>query len=699
MIESRKESRKSGLSTKKKLVFSAVTTLGFFLALESVLALVGLRPVTDTSDPFVGFSKQIPLFEEVTDDAGVIQVRTAGNKLIWFNDQQFPKSKAAGTRRVFCLGGSTTYGRPYDDTTSFCGWMRQLLPYADESIHWEVVNAGGVSYASYRVVAVMEELVRYEPDLFIVYSGQNEFLERRTYESFFKQSAALRLATGALSHTRIWTLLESAVRQFRPTGVRPPQSQDLISDEVDEMLNHTVGPADYHRDDQWHEEVLQHYRFNLRRMVEIARKADAEIVFVVPASNEKDCSPFKSEPSNAVGESDRLKLDEIYNNALDAAADGRDEEAMALFEQTKKIDDQIAHVDYAMGWIQFNAGLFDEAQRSFQNALNHDVCPLRALHEFNDSIRTVAKEENVALVDFESRLRKLCLAEQGHSCLGNEYFLDHVHPTIEAHRDLAVWLIEQLQENKTIGGQPLTQSQIDAVTKRVEGQIDLVAQGVALRNLAKVLHWAGKFHEAEPHARNAIAALGNDAESQLVLADCLRWTNRIDEAVAQCEQLVESNPFYPRGYHLYGDILLDLEQYDRARDALSIAVLGMPDGDKRTERAKYRLAIAHLHLSEFDDACAILEPMHLGKPDDPNLLFHLAQCKAGLNETDAAISMYQLLLQRKPNDVETIVNLGLLLLDQQRYREALDRFTSALKLDPENDRAINGRNVVQQLLH
>ena len=53
---------------------------------------------------------------------------------------------------------------------------------ADPTPHWEVINAGLLSYGSYRVAMVMEELITYEPDLFIVYTGHNEFLERRTYK-------------------------------------------------------------------------------------------------------------------------------------------------------------------------------------------------------------------------------------------------------------------------------------------------------------------------------------------------------------------------------------------------------------------------------------------------------------------------------------------------------------------------------------
>jgi len=37
----------------------------------------------------------------------------------------------------------------------------ELLPEADKSKKWEVINAGGISYASYRVARVMEELLEF----------------------------------------------------------------------------------------------------------------------------------------------------------------------------------------------------------------------------------------------------------------------------------------------------------------------------------------------------------------------------------------------------------------------------------------------------------------------------------------------------------------------------------------------------------
>ena len=83
-----------------------------------------------------------------------------------------------------------------------------MLPKADPSRKWEVINAGAISYASYRIKGLMAELARYEPDLFIVYTGENEFLERRTYASVFETPGLLRNAAGLASRLRIATVTQ-----------------------------------------------------------------------------------------------------------------------------------------------------------------------------------------------------------------------------------------------------------------------------------------------------------------------------------------------------------------------------------------------------------------------------------------------------------------------------------------------------------
>ena len=205
------------------IVLPLASILVFFLLLEGGLALFGIKPVLKTEDPFVGFASNAPLFAPAPGPRGAQWLVTAQNKRGYFNVQGFPQTKAPGTYRIFTLGGSTTYGRPYDDKTSFSGWLREFLPMADSQRNWEVINAGGISYASYRVAHLMEELINYQPDLFIIYTGHNEFLEERTYGQIRDMSPLVRNTVSVLNKTRTWAAMNSAMQSL---GLQAARGRD-----------------------------------------------------------------------------------------------------------------------------------------------------------------------------------------------------------------------------------------------------------------------------------------------------------------------------------------------------------------------------------------------------------------------------------------------------------------------------------------
>jgi tetratricopeptide (TPR) repeat protein len=200
--------------------------------------------------------------------------------------------------------------------------------------------------------------------------------------------------------------------------------------------------------------------------------------------------------------------------AQQAETDAIREDAMKLqplLEALTKIDPNFAEYQYRLGQTYFATDRYADAQLAFSRALTEDVCPLRAVDEIKKAIERVARELQVPVVDFEQKLRQLCDIEFGHSILGEEYFLDHVHPTIDVNRRLAIWIIEELQANAIVQGKRVINmvlaDDFSAVEEKVLGQIDQEAQAFALRNLAKVLHWAGKFEEAVPRARDVLEIL------------------------------------------------------------------------------------------------------------------------------------------------------------------------------------------------
>jgi tetratricopeptide (TPR) repeat protein len=605
----------------KKLFFALLTTVAVLALVEFALRLAGVQPVTDSRDPFVGFSQQVPLFETVRDEAGKEYLRTAKNKLVWFNDQVFAKKKGSGVQRIFCLGGSTTYGHPYDDTTSFSGWMREFLPVSDAAQRWEVINCGGISYASYRVAALMEELVQYEPDLFIVFSAHNEFLERRTYADIFERSTASLQIHSALSRTRTFAFADRLIHG------EPAKPSNLLPAEVDEVLNHTIGPTDYHRDPKWRGQVLAHYELNLRRMVAIARRTNCKIVFVTPASNERNCSPFKSEFAAQVTEAQRTEVLGLLALADREAAENELEKAINTLTKARHIAPELAEARYRLGKLLVQAKKHEEAHIEFRAALNEDVCPLRAVDESVASIRQVGSELKVPVVDFETQLRGLCEQQFGHHCLGEEFFLDHVHPTIDVNRQLALWIIDELQRGQIVDGADLNTAQIQpelaASTERVLNRIDQRAHGIALRNLAKVLHWSGKFAEAAPRASDALELLVDDPESRYVLADCLHHTGDDKGAMAQYELLFSGPKDWGKAYLPYADLLVEHGEFARAKPYLLLALLI----DPANAYTHFLLGRAHLELGEYSFAVDSLTEANRIFPNEPETIRLLNEAK------------------------------------------------------------------------
>ncbi|MFP6581374.1 MAG: tetratricopeptide repeat protein [Candidatus Hydrogenedentota bacterium] len=662
----------------KKLSYSLLTTLLFFAVLEGGLALVGVQTVVDTSDPFVGFEGSSPLF--VTDSDDSRKMVTAPNKLAYFNRQSFSKRKPQGVVRIFCLGGSTTYGRPYDDATSFVGWLRELLPAVAPETTFEVINAGGVSYASYRVARLAEELVQYEPDLFIVYTGQNEFLEERTYRDVVQVSPLLRHIKGTLRRTRTFAMVQ---RLLGPND-RLKTDRFQMPKEVDAVLNHTIGPTSYERDDKLRRQILDHFAVNLARIVHIARHANAKVIFVTPASNLKDCSPFKSQHTKGLSPERLEKWTHIYEQAKQRERDGDFVGALATFRRAAEIDSRYAELHWWMGRVLLKLKQFDDARNAFHKAIDEDVCPLRAVGEIPPVIRSVAERKNVPLIDFEQLVDQRCRQQLGHASPGEEFFLDHVHPTISANGLLASAIVERLIETETIkaNAKP-TQKQLDEVSHRINSRIDAHQHAIALRNLAKVLNWAGKHFEAGSLALRAVKELPDDPECLLFSGVFLAKTGRVEQAIENYRRALRHRPNYANAHQMLGAALVDRGKLDEALEHFTALVRLRPND----AHAWQMIGAIHAEKGRFVEALQNYEKAISLKLDDANIHYHLAIALGQLNRPQKSIRHYRRAIKLMPDDVDAHNNLGVMLMHEGRMSEAADHFRSVLRLRPKDKRA------------
>jgi tetratricopeptide (TPR) repeat protein len=613
-MTSQTENPKTRLSYRKRVFFSLLSTVLFFVALEGMLALFCVQPTLVDRDPFVGFESSVPLFVEQRQGDQIV-ARTAANKLSFFNAQSFPSEKADNTIRVFCLGGSTTFGRPYDDRTSFAGWLREMLPLADGDRNWEVINAGGVSYASYRVAAVMDELVHYSPDLFIVYTGHNEFLEERTYRRLQSQPPMLRQLSAALHQSRTFSL----AHRMLATDDSISQQGSVLPGEVDTILDHSVGPDAYHRDDRLRANVLAHLEFNLNRMVETARTAGARLVFVTPSSNLKDFSPLKSQHREAMAEEDRQRWSQMFYRAREQAGSGDSAAALLTLETAAEIDRERADLHFEIGKNLQQQGHFPEARNSFQRAIDLDVCPLRALADVSRMIEEVAVAKRAALVDFDSILASDCRSRYGHDSPGNEYFVDHVHPTIESHRLLALAIINAMARTQMLTlDHEWGEASIALASRRIESRVDVELQSRALTNLAQVLSWAGKQEEAGPIAAEANRLrserqLDEDPESLFYAAVGYALKGLDGKAITLLQRVVELQPGNAQARWRLAALLYDQFRYEESREHFHEAIRL----DPLDAYSHQMLGLLLIKFEQYEEALVVFSRASELEPENP----------------------------------------------------------------------------------
>ena len=628
------------LTPAKKIAFSIVSTFVFVILLELILSAAGVRPILDDEDPYVGFSRYIPLFVEKGAADSVPVMATAKNKLKFFNRQKFSRKKGPNTYRIFCLGGSTTYGRPYMDPTSFCGWLRAFLPDADPSRKWEVINAGGISYASYRVAHLMEELVAYDCDLFIIYSGHNEFLERRTYSDILEQPRVARAIGTLLGYTRTYAAVKQVVKSFNQ-GPPNTASREILPDEVKTRLDNVIGPADYARDDVSKAQTVAHYRHNLTRMVELARSAGAKVIIVVPAVNLRNCSPFKSQHRTGLRPEDLAGWQDHFDRAEAHEAAGNFQAALDELNQAVPLDDRYAELHFRRGRVLYSLGQYEAARSSFERALEEDVCPLRALEQVQTIAREVAERQDTFKVDFAQLV--IDLAE--HKIPGEDLFLDHVHPTVDGNRQLALAILDTMIEAKVVAPPDAWNDlAISRITQVVNSGLNSRDQATMLLNLAKVMSWAGK-HE---------------------------------EAAGLTEKVLELDSTKIEAHRIRAFAYLKRKEYTLAAKHYRAATVLRPDDVD----AHSGLATVLMHVGKLNEAETSARRSIQLQPEKAGCHFVLGQVLVKQSKASEAILRFRRAIELEPEMTAARIEIGKVLASQGASAEAVKHLEEAFAMRP-----------------
>jgi lysophospholipase L1-like esterase len=486
-----------GVAFRIAAVMLSLTPL---VLVESGLTALDLGRPDAQVDPFVGFRSVRPLF--------VLNPATGRREIprsrqTFFRPESFEARKDPNEFRVFCLGGSTVQGRPFAIETSFTTWLEIGLRAADPSHQWEVVNCGGVSYASYRLVPILQEVLRYSPDLVIVYTGHNEFLEDRSYADLKHLPAVVTSAQELLLQSRSYSLLCSGYHRLqRQTTEQRLLRRPVLAEEVQALLDYRGGLDAYHWDDDWHRNVIRHFGHNLGRMVQLARHANVPIMLCNPVSNIRDCPPFKVAHRNDLQPEELRQWNGLCRAARDCYRVNKFQ-AIELYRKALAIDDQHAGLHYSLGECYDDLGQFDAARAAYLKAQQLDVCPLRMLQPMHRAVLQIARQTATPLVD----VRQLIEQCSRDGIPGRDWLIDHVHPTILGHQRIADALLDRLITLDVVQPTSGWQARRGRDYQEHLASLDRHYDEVAMERLRRLRRWTeGRARRVRPVSHEATTA-------------------------------------------------------------------------------------------------------------------------------------------------------------------------------------------------
>jgi len=322
-----------------------------------------------------------------------------------------PAQKPPGTYRIVVLGESAAMGDP-DPAYGFSRYLEIMLRERFPAIKFEVVNTGSVAINSHVVLRIAQQLADQRPDLFIIYSGNNEVVGPYgpgTVLTSSGMSIPVIRSSIFLRSTRIGQLVTKLGTQKKTW-----QGMEMFLDKQVRANSPLM------------QQVYANYERNLRDTIAVARAAGAQVIVATAATSLEDCPPFASLHRDGIKPEEVNDWSSLVQRGNELEAARSFSEALELYRSAAKIDNEYAELEFRIARCLKSLGDTKSANEHFQRARDLDTLRFRADTRINDINRSVlAAYSGVGLVDTES----LFSSASRDGIVGSDFVYEHVHMT------------------------------------------------------------------------------------------------------------------------------------------------------------------------------------------------------------------------------------------------------------------------------
>ncbi|MDX9752766.1 MAG: tetratricopeptide repeat protein [bacterium] len=604
-----------------------------------------------------------------------------------------PAKEVNDVYRIVVLGESAAQGDPQPEY-GFSRMLQVMLEAHYPGTRFEVINAAMTGINSFAVRDIAQDSLCLQPDLFVIYMGNNEVVGPFGAGNVLKRFP-----------TPLWMIRTHLAFQTTSLG----QGMAALLGARDSGDPDTwMGMKMFDDLVRWESEPLQriysNFRTNLHSMLVRARCANTRYILCTVGVNLRDCAPFGAIHGEGMSVDTLLEWNALWEEAVQLETQGKVAEALDLYLALEELDARHAGVQFHIAQLLLATQNPSAAAKRFTRARDLDALRFRADSRINEMIREAAEfDSNTTLVDFERVLQEA----SEHGIAGSAHFYEHVHLNPQGNYLLAQTVLDSLEamlpgdiQNAKIDPmlafdevlQQLAYTDWNAyqvlqtLAERINEppflyqsnhQEQQVFLQQAMRQLMETPQ-AEAMAQALEIYKNALDAKPNDSAIRSNYAGLLVAMGQIDEGLEVYRGLLRENPFDPTVPVRMGDAYTKQQKTDDAVTMYDLALTIRPDYN----RAMYYKGISLANGGRIHEAIRLFEEFLVLYPDHGHGHVNLALLYKNQNQPEKAMAHLETALRLNRRDKLALNHYGVALAEQGKLEEALQHFKAALRIDP-----------------
>ena len=576
----------------------------------------------------------------------------------------FPLEKERNGYRIFILGGSAAQGIP-DGAYCFGRVLEVMLRKTYPEVGFQVITVAMPAINSHVVYQIARNCLEYDPDLFVVYMGNNEVVGPYGAGTVFSPLA------GHLGQIRGSIFIKSSRLAQLITGLaeRIKNKREIQSWRGLEMFM----SRQVCKDDEALARVYRHFQMNFEDIIAGAGRRQVPLVLCTVGTNLRDCPPFASKHSRVLSEDDKKKFEKSFALGKQAENDKDFESALQRYREALSIDNGFAEVHFRAGQCHWYKAEYDDAKNSYVRALDYDTLRFRVDPQINKIINEVGRKyegKGVYLVD----AMKVFSENSPQGITGRELFYEHVHMTLKGNYLLGRAVFSQIEKilPESIQGEKGVRMK---GLSRVECERSLgYTKWEEYRIYDKVLNGFIKKppFNSQAYQSKRVAYLGDRINS---LKKALT-PEVMNEITMQYRRAIRENPSDWWLYWKYAEFLTEIDTDPAVAFKYYRQLEGMVPHYAQLHE---RLGVCQGKLGQLDKAVESCRKSVALDPFHSYARFHLGFAYQLKGNMEKASEQYKIAVQLAPENGPAWNNLGGILFNKGNVTEAIEIYRKALE--------------------